>query len=316
MIFLVLSFLTSLSGSLQVPEIISTLRQAGKSSARSNDSASASRQPGASDSSLSSSSLPSATSGEPTLVVSPTAFAKKFEVLFCGRVSVAHKKAPPALIDECIEKFSRLTGSRAPAAGGGVVGGLKRALAFQTNGLGSVTVGNGGAGSPTDGKRPALFKRDPGFPVQTVDENGPPPEVCHSNPTDPKTVSPGVQPTSLRDNRTMLFTVTLQPRPPRTAGSVSDPLETWRGGHLSTPRGTDISNIVCQVAAGLCGSVSAPPLVVWVRCRCRCSVTGPPLVQDQLTNCDVNHSATVVSCDGCSFLSVNDPDDSASRWIP
>lgn len=33
-------------------------------------------------------------------------FAKKFEVLFCGCVTVAHKNAPPALIDECIEKFN------------------------------------------------------------------------------------------------------------------------------------------------------------------------------------------------------------------
>ncbi|XP_006876272.1 PREDICTED: TBC1 domain family member 1-like isoform X2 [Chrysochloris asiatica] len=36
-------------------------------------------------------------------------FAKKFEVLFCGRVTVAHKKAPPALIDECIEKFNHIS---------------------------------------------------------------------------------------------------------------------------------------------------------------------------------------------------------------
>nr|KAF6432563.1 TBC1 domain family member 1 [Rousettus aegyptiacus] len=42
-------------------------------------------------------------------------FAKKFEVLFCGRVTVAHKKAPPALIDECIEKFNHFSCS--PAAG-------------------------------------------------------------------------------------------------------------------------------------------------------------------------------------------------------
>nr|XP_012626469.1 TBC1 domain family member 1 isoform X2 [Microcebus murinus] len=40
------------------------------------------------------------------------AFAKKFEVLFCGRVTVAHKKAPPALIDECIEKFNHVSCSR------------------------------------------------------------------------------------------------------------------------------------------------------------------------------------------------------------
>ncbi|XP_032129711.1 TBC1 domain family member 1 isoform X5 [Sapajus apella] len=39
-------------------------------------------------------------------------FSKKFEVLFCGRVTVAHKKAPPALIDECIEKFNHVSGSR------------------------------------------------------------------------------------------------------------------------------------------------------------------------------------------------------------
>uniref|UniRef100_A0A674HZD0 TBC1 domain family member 1 n=1 Tax=Terrapene triunguis TaxID=2587831 RepID=A0A674HZD0_9SAUR len=35
-------------------------------------------------------------------------FSKKFEVLFCGRVTVAHKNAPPALIDECIEKFNHV----------------------------------------------------------------------------------------------------------------------------------------------------------------------------------------------------------------
>ncbi|KAM5192927.1 TBC1 domain family member 1 [Mantella aurantiaca] len=37
------------------------------------------------------------------------AFSKKFEVLFCGRVIVAHKKAPPALIDECIDKFKHVS---------------------------------------------------------------------------------------------------------------------------------------------------------------------------------------------------------------
>ncbi|XP_008015848.3 TBC1 domain family member 1 isoform X2 [Chlorocebus sabaeus] len=44
-------------------------------------------------------------------------FSKKFEVLFCGRVTVAHKKAPPALIDECIEKFNHVScslGSESP----------------------------------------------------------------------------------------------------------------------------------------------------------------------------------------------------------
>uniref|UniRef100_A0A3P8PY29 TBC1 (tre-2/USP6, BUB2, cdc16) domain family, member 1 n=1 Tax=Astatotilapia calliptera TaxID=8154 RepID=A0A3P8PY29_ASTCA len=139
------------------------------------------------------------------------AFAKKFEVLYCGRVSVAHKKAPPALIDECIEKFSQLRGSGTADKGandGGLVGGLKRALTFQSNGLGSGAVSNGAAESPTTGKRPILFKRDPSFPcLQALDENGLSPEISNSNTTDPQTRSADVQPTSLKENRTMLFMV-------------------------------------------------------------------------------------------------------------
>ncbi|XP_013918190.1 PREDICTED: TBC1 domain family member 1-like, partial [Thamnophis sirtalis] len=61
----------------KVPEIISTIRHAGKIS-RQEDFQNQSEDP----------------------------FSKKFEVLFCGRVTVAHKNAPPALIDECIEKFN------------------------------------------------------------------------------------------------------------------------------------------------------------------------------------------------------------------
>uniref|UniRef100_A0A8D0DE25 TBC1 domain family member 4 n=1 Tax=Sander lucioperca TaxID=283035 RepID=A0A8D0DE25_SANLU len=124
--------------STKVPEIISTLRQAGKSSARNDDITTISNK------------------------TSTGAFSKKFEVLFCGRVSVAHKKAPPALIDECIEKFSRLHGSgtsNKEGNGGGLVGGLRRVL------------------------------------------------ISHTNTTDSHTHSAGVQPTSLQENRTMLFTV-------------------------------------------------------------------------------------------------------------
>uniref|UniRef100_A0A667XTU6 TBC1 domain family member 1 n=1 Tax=Myripristis murdjan TaxID=586833 RepID=A0A667XTU6_9TELE len=136
----------------KVPEIISTLRQAGKSSA------------------------------PPTTVVSPTAFAKKFEVLFCGRVSVAHKNAPPALIDECIEKFGQ----------------------SHVSGVG----GKGGSESPPTGKRPILFKRDPSFPcLQALDENGLSPEISNAKTGDTNTHTSGVQPTSLQENRTMLFTV-------------------------------------------------------------------------------------------------------------
>lgn len=147
----------------------------------------------------------------PSVTVSPTAFAKKFEVLFCGRVSVAHKNAPPALIDECIEKFSQLHSSGTSDKGGssgGLVDGRRRALALPSTELGGGAVGNGSAESPTIGKRPVLFKRDPSFPcLQALDENGLSPEISHTNTTDAKAQSTGVQPTSLQENRTMLFTV-------------------------------------------------------------------------------------------------------------
>ncbi|KAM7394228.1 hypothetical protein PAMP_021041 [Pampus punctatissimus] len=200
-----------------VPEIISTLRQAGKSSARNNDITSNKASTGSGGSEPSEtchnfSSLSTTTSSAAhAAAVSPTAFAKKFEVLFCGRVSVAHKKAPPALIDECIEKFSQLHGSGMTDKGGssgGLADGLKRVLSFQSNGLRSVPVGNDAAKSPTIGNRPILFKRDPSFPsLQALDENGLSPEISHANTTDAHTRSPGVQPTSLQENRTMLFTV-------------------------------------------------------------------------------------------------------------
>lgn len=101
------SFFFSLTSVLQVPEIISTLRQAGKSSARQEDT----------PSSLPSNGQPDASCSTATTADAATAFAKKFEVLFCGRVVVAHKKAPPALIDECIEKFGRVSVTGTLAAG-------------------------------------------------------------------------------------------------------------------------------------------------------------------------------------------------------
>ncbi|XP_070712472.1 TBC1 domain family member 1 [Pempheris klunzingeri] len=200
--------------STKVPEIISALRQAGKSSARNDDitTISSKTSSGGEPSETCFSSLPTTTSSvAPTIAVSPTAFAKKFEVLFCGRVSVAHKKAPPALIDECIEKFSQLHGSGTSdkgGNGGGLVGGLRRALSLQSNGLGNAAVANGATGSPTTGKRPVLFKKDPSFPcLQALDENGLSPEISNTNTTGAHVHSAGVQPTSLQENRTMLFTV-------------------------------------------------------------------------------------------------------------
>uniref|UniRef100_A0A8C5NHT0 TBC1 (tre-2/USP6, BUB2, cdc16) domain family, member 1 n=1 Tax=Gouania willdenowi TaxID=441366 RepID=A0A8C5NHT0_GOUWI len=139
------------------------------------------------------------------------AFAKKFEVLFCGLVSVAHKKAPPALIDECIEKFSQLHGSGTCSGkgdnGGGLVGGLKRVLSFQSNGLGNGDVGSGAPGSPITVKSPVFFKKDPSFPsLHALDENGLSPEISNSG-MDPASGSAHVQPTSQQENRTMLFMV-------------------------------------------------------------------------------------------------------------
>ncbi|KAM4750753.1 TBC1 domain family member 1 isoform 3-T3 [Anableps anableps] len=199
--------------STKVPEIISTLRQAGKSSARSNDlstdSIKTSTSSEGSDSSETCPSSISTTSNSTasTSAVSPTTFAKKFEVLFCGRVSVAHKKAPPALIDECIEKFSQLHGSgTTDKGGGGLVDGLRRAFTFPSTGLGNGSVRNGTAGSATTGTGSALFKRDSSFPSLHLDENGLSPEISN-NTTDLITCSTTVQPTSLQENRTMLFTV-------------------------------------------------------------------------------------------------------------
>ncbi|KAM7009716.1 TBC1 domain family member 1 isoform 4-T4 [Tautogolabrus adspersus] len=198
-----------------VPKIISTLRQAGKSSARSDDITSISNKTSTggrdpSETSFSSHSTKT-TSMAPPCAISPTTFSKKFEVLFCGRVSVAHKKAPPALIDECIEKFSQLHGSGTADNGEDrerLVGGLRRALSLQSNGLGIGSVGFNAAGSPTAGKRPVLFKKDPSFPcLQALDENGLSPEISNNNTTDAHAHSAGVRPTSLQENRTMLFTV-------------------------------------------------------------------------------------------------------------
>uniref|UniRef100_A0A6Q2Z336 TBC1 domain family member 4 n=1 Tax=Esox lucius TaxID=8010 RepID=A0A6Q2Z336_ESOLU len=168
-----------------VPEIISALRQAGKSSAA---------------------------------VCTSTMFAKRFEVLFCGRVTVAHKKAPPALIDECIEKFSQSRGTEGgakPVSSGGFVSGLRRALTFPLALNGKPgdeeqdAVREGGQDRGREwapaGERPMFFKRDPSFPcLEALDENGLSPEL-HTPPGDPRAA--GVQPASLQENRTMLFMV-------------------------------------------------------------------------------------------------------------
>lgn len=186
----------TLSPSPQVPEIISSIRQAGKI-ARQEE-------------------LHCPSEFDDT-------FAKKFEVLFCGRVTVAHKKAPPALIDECIEKFNHVSCSRKaefalvaqnpeapPEAPPGPAGG--RSLAAKVRGV-LQPVGNGEqARRPMrksfsqPGLRSLAFKkelhdgslRSSSF-FSSFEESDIENHLVGGHNI--------VQPTDIEDNRTMLFTV-------------------------------------------------------------------------------------------------------------
>ncbi|KAM8957925.1 TBC1 domain family member 1 isoform 1-T1 [Lycaon pictus] len=150
-------------------------------------------------------------------------FAKKFEVLFCGRVTVAHKKAPPALIDECIEKFNHVSCSRKaefalvaqnpeapPEAPPGPAGG--RSLAAKVRGV-LQPVGNGEqARRPMrksfsqPGLRSLAFKkelhdgslRSSSF-FSSFEESDIENHLLGGHNI--------VQPTDIEDNRTMLFTI-------------------------------------------------------------------------------------------------------------
>ncbi|GAA6084175.1 TBC1 domain family member 1 isoform X1, partial [Tachysurus ichikawai] len=164
-----------------VPEIISTLRQASKSSARQVDMPTGA-QPGDSHQD----------NGRQDNPESVTAFTKRFEVLFCGRAVVAKKNAPPALIDECIEKFSRANATSS------LTDGFRRAFSL-TQVINGVNEGADGGG-----KRTLFFRKDPSFPsLQALDENGLSPELHRRSPHG----ATGVQPTSLQENRTMLFMI-------------------------------------------------------------------------------------------------------------
>ncbi|TWW59369.1 TBC1 domain family member 1 [Takifugu flavidus] len=196
--------------SSKVPEIISVLRKAGKSSAR-NDNVSKLPSGGSGSSETGGSSLSTIPTTVDSDLLFSTNFAKRFEVLFCGRVTVPHKNAPPALIDECIVKFSQLQNSVVSLREGDTLGlrdGLKT-LVVPANGLKSIDVHDGSTGSPTTGKHPVLFKRAPSFPcLQALDENGLSPEICQAITTESHLHLTGVQPTSQQQNSTMLFMVT------------------------------------------------------------------------------------------------------------
>lgn len=194
-----------------MPEIINVLRQAGKSSSR-NDDVSKLPSGGGASSETGAPSLPTAPAAmAPADLVFSTTFARRFEVLFCGRVTVPHKNAPPALIDECIVKFSHLRHSGGSAGEGGFAlrDGLKT-LAVPANGLKSREGRDGWTGSPTAGRPPVSFKRDPSLPcLQALDENGLSPAISQAITTEAHLHLTGVQPSSPQENRTMLFMVML-----------------------------------------------------------------------------------------------------------
>lgn len=170
------------------------LKQAGKSSARKdNVPALPSTAPAGGSGSSGTASLSSAPAAmAPADIASPSTFAKSFSVSFCGRVTVPHKNAPPALIDECIGKFN----SGAEGDASDLRDGLK-SLAVPPNGLSK------DVHEATILKHPVSFKRDLSFlSLQAVDENRLSPEICQ------RSVYPaGVRPSSQQENRAMLFMV-------------------------------------------------------------------------------------------------------------
>uniref|UniRef100_A0A8C3WV05 TBC1 domain family member 1 n=1 Tax=Catagonus wagneri TaxID=51154 RepID=A0A8C3WV05_9CETA len=151
----------------KVPEIISSIRQAGKI-ARQEEL----RCPSELD----------------------DTFAKKFEVLFCGRVAVAHRKAPPALIDECIEGFSHVCGgfslgSAPPPPGEREPGPRPMRKSFSQPGLRSLAFRK-------EFQDAAL--RSSSF-FSSFEENDIETHLISGHSL--------VQPTDIEENRTMLFTI-------------------------------------------------------------------------------------------------------------
>ncbi|KAL2780115.1 TBC1 domain family member 1 isoform 5 [Daubentonia madagascariensis] len=151
-------------------------------------------------------------------------FAKKFEVLFCGRVTVAHKKAPPALIDECIEKFNHVSCSRKadlylPSQGsenpspGGALPFLEKLGSEPLLGTGSSETGHAGQArrpmrksSSQPGLRSLAFRKD--FPDGSLRSSGFFSSFEESDIENHLISGHNiVQPTDIEENRTMLFTI-------------------------------------------------------------------------------------------------------------
>ncbi|XP_078072041.1 TBC1 domain family member 1 isoform X6 [Mustelus asterias] len=179
---------------IKVPEIISTIRQAGKAVRQEETQ---------------------------VRVHDDDSFAQKYEVLFVGKVTVAHKKAPPALIDECIEKFNHLREHDKDGRKGGA--GQKRTERPQTENSRFLS-----SKFPT----PLVQKRNKSAPKLTIQDAVPVTQsqsileksgsLDMSSGLDHDGVNSGgllearkravsapniVQPTNMKANRTMLFTI-------------------------------------------------------------------------------------------------------------
>ncbi|XP_034859126.1 TBC1 domain family member 4 isoform X3 [Mirounga leonina] len=165
--------------------------------------------------------------------------SQKFEVLYCGKVTVAHKKAPSSLIDDCIEKFSlheqqrlRTQGEQRGADAGDDPGVLEAAapgpaahiLSEEGDGVPSTQ-----PALPAGASQPGLPSSRAGFPERILEDSGlderqefrsrcrsvtgvlqrkaqensqkPPPRRRHAS------APSHVQPSDSEKNRTMLFQV-------------------------------------------------------------------------------------------------------------
>ncbi|XP_041040441.1 TBC1 domain family member 1 isoform X2 [Carcharodon carcharias] len=187
-----LCFVFRASDHTLVPEIINTIRQAGK---------------------------PVRQEETQIRVHDDDSFAQKYEVLFVGKVTVAHKKAPPALIDECIEKFNHLQEHDKDGRKGGV--GQERTERPQTENSWFLS-----SKLPT----PLVQKRNKSVPKLTIQDAatqsqsilGKSGSLDMSSGSDYDGAKSGgllearkravsapniVQPTNMKANRTMLFTI-------------------------------------------------------------------------------------------------------------
>ncbi|XP_004371477.1 TBC1 domain family member 4 isoform X1 [Trichechus manatus latirostris] len=108
--------------------------------------------------------------------------SQKFEVLYCGKVTVTHKKVPSSLIDDCIEKFSLHEQQRLKIQGeqrstdpsddlvvleAEVPSSPRDSLLEEIDGI-----PNTHSGLPTVASQPALFSSRVCFPERILEDSG------------------------------------------------------------------------------------------------------------------------------------------------